>query len=77
VRLLPAGGLLVTDNVISHAHEVSEFLAALCADTVTVPLGKERSSRIDEAEHVARGAQRSSRMRRVASVSRPPECVAT
>ena len=43
VRLLAAGGLLVTDNVVSHAQEVSEFLAALRADvlldTVTVPLG--------------------------------------
>ena len=45
-RLLPLlkpGGLLVTDNVVSHAHELEEFLARVRSDpsleTVTVPLG--------------------------------------
>jgi predicted O-methyltransferase YrrM len=43
LRLLRPGGLLVTDNVVSHASEVTEFLARLRADgrldTVTVPVG--------------------------------------
>jgi predicted O-methyltransferase YrrM len=42
VRLRP-GGLLVTDNVVSHAHELGEFLARLKGDprleSVTVPIG--------------------------------------
>ena len=45
-RLLPlleVGGLLVTDNVVSHADEVAEFLARLKQDpdldSVTVPVG--------------------------------------
>jgi predicted O-methyltransferase YrrM len=33
VRLLSPGALLVTDNVMSHAQEVSEFLVVLRADT--------------------------------------------
>ena len=41
--LLRPGGLLVTDNVVSHAHELTDFLARLrhdpTLDTVTVPLG--------------------------------------
>jgi predicted O-methyltransferase YrrM len=43
LMLLRRGGLLVTDNVTSHAHEVEDFLRRLKADpaleTVTVPLG--------------------------------------
>jgi predicted O-methyltransferase YrrM len=43
LRLLRRGGLLVTDNVTSHAHEVEGFLRRLRDDpaleTVTVPLG--------------------------------------
>jgi predicted O-methyltransferase YrrM len=43
LALLRPGGLLVTDNVVSHAHELTEFLAALKAhpalDTVTLPIG--------------------------------------
>jgi predicted O-methyltransferase YrrM len=43
LRLLRPGGLLVTDNVVSHAAEVADFLARLRADgrldTVTVPVG--------------------------------------
>jgi predicted O-methyltransferase YrrM len=43
LRLLRKGGLLVTDNVTSHAHEVEDFRRRLKADpaleTVTVPLG--------------------------------------
>jgi predicted O-methyltransferase YrrM len=45
-RMLPRlrpGGLLVTDNVVSHAEEVGEFLRALerdpGLDTVIVPIG--------------------------------------
>lgn len=41
--LLRVGGLLVTDNVVSHASEVTEFLARLKNDpnlySVTVPVG--------------------------------------
>ena len=41
--LLHSGGLLVTDNVVSHAHELTGFLARLqhdpTLDTVTVPIG--------------------------------------
>jgi predicted O-methyltransferase YrrM len=41
--LLKVGGLLVTDNVVSHADEVTEFLARLRSDpnldSVTVPVG--------------------------------------
>jgi predicted O-methyltransferase YrrM len=41
--LLKIGGLLVTDNVVSHADEVAEFLARLKhdpnLDSVTVPVG--------------------------------------
>jgi predicted O-methyltransferase YrrM len=41
--LLKAGGLLVTDNVVSHADEVTDFLARLKndpnLDSVTVPVG--------------------------------------
>ncbi len=43
VPLLRAGGLLVTDNVVSHAHEVQEFLRVLAhdpgLDTVILPVG--------------------------------------
>jgi len=43
VSLLRPGGLLVTDNVVSHAHELTEFVARLKADarldSVTVPIG--------------------------------------
>jgi predicted O-methyltransferase YrrM len=43
LRLLRRGGLLVTDNVTSHAHEVEGFLQRLRDDpaleTVTVPVG--------------------------------------
>lgn len=43
LALLRPGGLLVTDNVVSHAHELQEFLGRLKGDpsleTVTVPLG--------------------------------------
>lgn len=42
-RLRP-GGLLVTDNVVSHAHELEDFMAAVQSDqrlaTVTLPVGK-------------------------------------
>jgi len=45
-RLLPllrTGGLLVTDNVVSHAHELGEFLAQIRGDaaleSVTLPVG--------------------------------------
>ena len=42
-RLRP-GGLLVTDNIVSHAHELEQFIAAVQSDerlaTVTVPIGK-------------------------------------
>ena len=41
--LLRIGGLLVTDNVVSHADQVTEFLARLKndpnLDSVTVPVG--------------------------------------
>ena len=41
--LLRVGGLLVTDNVVSHAHELGDFLARLkqdpALDSVTVPVG--------------------------------------
>jgi predicted O-methyltransferase YrrM len=41
--LLRVSGLLVTDNVVSHANEVTEFLARLKndpnLDSVTVPVG--------------------------------------
>ena len=41
--LLRVGGLLVTDNVVSHAHELGEFLARVkgnsSLDSVTVPVG--------------------------------------
>ena len=43
VRLLRPGGLLVTDNVVSHANELREFLHAVQSDpafeTVMLPLG--------------------------------------
>lgn len=43
LTLLRKGGLLVTDNVTSYAHEVEDFLRRLKADpaleTVPVPLG--------------------------------------
>jgi len=43
VSLLKPGGLLVTDNVVSHGQEVEAFLARVRSDpsleTVTVPLG--------------------------------------
>lgn len=43
LRLLRPGGLLVTDNVVSHAHELPEFLARLKGDprlqSITVPIG--------------------------------------
>jgi len=42
-RLVP-GGLLVADNVVSHAHELAEYLARVKAHpdlfSVTVPVGK-------------------------------------
>lgn len=41
--LLRPGGLLITDNAVSHAGEMADFLARLRADrwleTVTVPIG--------------------------------------
>jgi predicted O-methyltransferase YrrM len=41
--LLKVGGLLVTDNVVSHAGEIAEFLARVKhdphLDSVTVPVG--------------------------------------
>ena len=41
--LLKVGGLLVTDNVVSHAEELPEFLARIkhdpTLDSVTVPVG--------------------------------------
>jgi predicted O-methyltransferase YrrM len=44
VSLLRPGGLLVTDNVLSHAHELTAFLARVKSDSrldsVTVPIGK-------------------------------------
>ncbi|HYM69956.1 MAG TPA: class I SAM-dependent methyltransferase [bacterium] len=43
LRLLRPGGLLATDNVVSHGSEVTEFVARLRADpaleTVTPPVG--------------------------------------
>lgn len=43
LRLLRPGGLLATDNVVSHASEVTQFVARLRADpgleTVTLPVG--------------------------------------
>ena len=43
LRLLRPGGLLVTDNAVSHSHELGPFLSGLRADprlqTVTVPIG--------------------------------------
>ena len=43
LSLLRPGGLLVTDNVVSHAHELTDFLARLKSDpvldSVTVPVG--------------------------------------
>lgn len=43
LALLRPGGLLVTDNVVSHAHEVAAFLARLKSDprldSVTLPIG--------------------------------------
>lgn len=43
LSLLRPGGLLIIDNVVSHAHELREFLLRLRSDagleTVTVPLG--------------------------------------
>ncbi|HLJ59027.1 MAG TPA: class I SAM-dependent methyltransferase [bacterium] len=43
LRLLRPGGLLATDNVVSHASEVTAFMARLRADpaleTVTLPVG--------------------------------------
>jgi predicted O-methyltransferase YrrM len=45
--LLRPGGLLVTDNVVSHARELREFLQALHSDpafeTVILPLGNGQS----------------------------------
>lgn len=41
--MLKVGGLLVTDNVVSHAHELPAFLARVkndpTLDSVTVPVG--------------------------------------
>ncbi len=43
VPLLRPGGLLVTDNVVSHANELREFLHVVQSDpaleTVILPLG--------------------------------------
>ncbi len=43
LELLRPGGLLVTDNVVSHAHELGEFLARVKGDprleSVTLPVG--------------------------------------
>ncbi len=40
---LRIGGLLVTDNVVSHAHELGDFLARIKGDptleSVTIPIG--------------------------------------
>src|SRR5262249_8601280 len=38
VPLLRPGGLLVTDNVVSHANELREFLHAVQSDPVLEPL---------------------------------------
>lgn len=42
-RILPFGGVLIVDNVLSHAHEVAEFLAQFTDDEnficTTLPLG--------------------------------------
>jgi len=47
VPLLRRGGLLVTDNVVSHANELREFLHAVQSDpvleTVILPLGNGQS----------------------------------
>jgi predicted O-methyltransferase YrrM len=47
IPLLRTGGLLVADNVVSHAHEVGEFLHALRGnpdlDTVILPVGNGES----------------------------------
>lgn len=47
VALLRPGGLLVTDNVVSHANELREFLHAVQSDpvleTVVLPLGNGQS----------------------------------
>jgi predicted O-methyltransferase YrrM len=44
LRLLRNGGLLVTDNVVSHAHELTDFLDRVRTDprldSVTLPIGK-------------------------------------
>ncbi len=41
---MPAGALLVADNVVSHAHELADYLARLKAHpdffSVTLPVGK-------------------------------------
>jgi len=43
LRLVRPGGLMVTDNVTSHAHQLTDFLARLESDTrvdsVTIPIG--------------------------------------
>jgi predicted O-methyltransferase YrrM len=43
LSLLRPGGLLVTDNVVSHAHELGEFLERIKGDpnleSVTLPIG--------------------------------------
>jgi predicted O-methyltransferase YrrM len=47
IPLLRPGGLLVTDNVVSHANELGEFLHAVQSDpaleTVILPLGNGQS----------------------------------
>ena len=47
IPLLRPGGLLVTDNVVSHANELREFLQAVQSDpaleTVILPLGNGQS----------------------------------
>ncbi len=47
IPLLRPGGLLVTDNVVSHANELREFLHAVQSDpalqTVILPLGNGQS----------------------------------
>ncbi|GIF77739.1 O-methyltransferase [Asanoa siamensis] len=44
VRVLRPGGVLAVDNVLSHAAEVSDFLALVAADprcrSATIPVGK-------------------------------------
>jgi predicted O-methyltransferase YrrM len=57
LELLRPGGLLVTDNVVSHAHELTDFLSTLKTDprlmSVTVPIGngEELSFKLHPGQH--------------------------